>query len=71
MQRRWKSLALGALIGPMALASAAFAGASGAAQSCSQGFFWDYTPGHKVGVCVEAKQPLTGASFLSHPSRPL
>jgi hypothetical protein len=22
------------------------------------GFFWDYTPGNKVGVCVEAVHPL-------------
>ena len=40
------------------------------------GFFWDYTPGNKVGVCVEAVHPLrlrvddriTGASFVVHPT---
>ena len=48
----------------------------GPAELVSTGFFWDYTPGNKVGVCVEAVHPLrlrvddriTGASFVVHPS---
>ncbi|MEY3749974.1 MAG: hypothetical protein RLZZ11_175 [Cyanobacteriota bacterium] len=51
----------------------------GPAMLGTSGFFWDYTPGHKVGLCVEAHQPqrlqvtdrVTGASFLSHPTRSL
>mgnify|MGYP006272738867 FL=1 len=51
----------------------------GPAMLGTSGFFWDYTPGHKVGLCVEARQPqrlqvtdrVTGASFLSHPTRSL
>jgi len=30
----------------------------GPAQLGTTGFFWDYTPGNKVGVCVEAVHPL-------------
>ena len=48
----------------------------GPAQLGTTGFFWDYTPGNKVGVCVEAVHPLrlrvddriTGASFVVHPT---
>jgi hypothetical protein len=48
----------------------------GPAELGTTGFFWDYTPGHRVGVCVEATKPSrlrvtdreTGASFLTHPS---
>ena len=48
----------------------------GPAELGTTGFFWDYTPGNKVGVCVEALHPsrlrvddrMTGASFVAHPS---
>ncbi len=48
----------------------------GPAELGTTGFFWDYTPGNKVGVCVEALHPsrlrvndrITGASFVAHPS---
>jgi hypothetical protein len=48
----------------------------GPAELGTTGFFWDYTPGNKVGVCVEALHPsrlrvedhITGASFVVHPS---
>jgi hypothetical protein len=48
----------------------------GPADLGTTGFFWDYTPGHKVGICVEALHPsrlrvedrMTGSSFLAHPS---
>ena len=50
----------------------------GPAELSNTGFFWDYTPGNKVGVCVEALHPsrlrvndrMTGASFVVHPSAP-
>jgi hypothetical protein len=50
----------------------------GPAEMGTTGFFWDYTPGNKVGVCVEAIHPLrlrvndriTGASFVVHPTDP-
>jgi hypothetical protein len=50
----------------------------GPAQIGTTGFFWDYTPGNKVGICVEALHPsrlrvndrITGASFEVHPSAP-
>ena len=49
----------------------------GPAEMGTTGFFWDYTPGSKVGVCVEAIHPLrlrvndriTGASFVVHPTQ--
>ena len=48
----------------------------GPAEMGTTGFFWDYTPGNKVGICVEALHPsrlrvndrITGASFVVHPS---
>ena len=48
----------------------------GPAELGTTGFFWDYTPGNKVGICVEALHPsrlrvndrITGASFVVHPS---
>lgn len=48
----------------------------GPADLGTTGFFWDYTPGHKVGICVEALHPsrlrvedhITGSSFMAHPS---
>jgi hypothetical protein len=48
----------------------------GPAELGATGFFWDYTPGNKVGICVEALHPsrlrvndrMTGASFVVHPS---
>lgn len=48
----------------------------GQADLGTTGFFWDYTPGHKVGVCVESLHPsrvrvedrVTGSSFIAHPS---
>ncbi len=48
----------------------------GPAELGTTAFFWDYTPGNKVGVCVEALHPsrlrvndrITGASFVAHPS---
>ena len=48
----------------------------GPADVSSTGFFWDYTPGNKVGICVEALHPsrlrvndrITGASFVVHPT---
>jgi len=48
----------------------------GPAEMGTTGFFWDYTPGNKVGICVEAVHPsrlrvndrVTGASFVVHPS---
>ena len=48
----------------------------GPAELGTTGFFWDYTPGNKVGICVEALHPSrlrvsdrsTGASFVVHPS---
>ena len=50
----------------------------GPAELSTTGFFWDYTPGNKVGICVEALHPsrlrvndrMTGASFVVHPSAP-
>ncbi len=47
----------------------------GPAMLGTSGFFWDYTPGHRVAVCVQARKPLqllvtdreTGASFRAHP----
>jgi hypothetical protein len=48
----------------------------GPAELGTTSFFWGYTPGNKVGICVEALHPSrlrvsdlsTGASFVVHPS---